>query len=292
MPPMEENPPPPQAHGNVSRGRLQASRTWLLLAFALIALGVAGGLAIAIRPNTTVGFWTATSVIKIGMVPNVDNLLVGNGPPPIELIENARALVTTISSPQFLSRVAAKLTTNAQQSSNLLTNLNLRAVVLDDSTIRLEMTATSKQDAVSALNESISLIQKIQEDLIKPKLDQFHFIRDNLQSTLDWLTELSKTSSVEHELSQPSGPVFIFGQNDRIPDRIADLKLKIGLMDSIQYRLSSTGPDANLEPVVDGPRQANLPKKAFLAGLGALLCAIILTFFVINFLPRGAKDNG
>ncbi len=292
MPPMEETRSPPPAQGSVSRGRiLQTSRTWLLAALALIARGVAGGLAIAIRPNTTAGFWTATSVVKIGMAPNVDSLL-GSGPPQTELIENARTLVITIGNPQFIARVAAKLTTNAQQASDLLANLNLRAVVLDDSSLRLEVTATSQQEAISALNESISLIRKTQDDLIKPKLDQIHFVRDNLQASVDWLTESLKTESAEQKPSQPSGPVFIFGQNDRISDRIVDLKLKIGLMDSIQYRLSSTGPDANLEPILDGPRQANLPKKALLAGLGALLCAIILTFFIMNFLPRGTKDNG
>jgi hypothetical protein len=266
-------------------------RHWQI-SLALVAIAVAACATIAMGQEAE--SWTATSTIKIGVAPNPDSLINSNGTPHLEPIENARDLVARVSNPQFKTDVVTRLESQpASQPSSLLIRSSLRGVVFDDFTVRLEVTAASRQEAVSLMQGTILAIQKIHADLSKPRIELFRAARRDQQELLDWLNDSVKKECA-NIVQAPDGQTSVMviipkNSSDHVFDKIIDVRTRIRALDLLERAIFSTGPEANLEPAVLGPREANLVQKALLAGLGMLFAAIIFTLFINALGKRDRK---
>jgi hypothetical protein len=244
--------------------------------------------------------WTAASTIVIGTLPTLDGV-INSSTAVIAPIEGARDLVARIGNPQFQSSVISAAQKELENSRSLVAQGVVRGIVVDDSTIRLEASAPSREAAVVLLRQAILAVQLAHAQLLEPRMQFLHEVRGGLQAALKLLNDSFRAGSLKPAPAELSAdlpladprPRDLLALGDprlrdqpappdpRSPlDRIVSYRTHIAALNFIERNIVTTGPQGGFAPVIDGPREANLEKRALLTGLGILFFSVLLTLLL------------
>ncbi|MGL3108242.1 hypothetical protein [Bradyrhizobium sp. BR 1432] len=281
--PMDERTPQASAFLPLARWSdvaVQAVRThWVLsLVIGAMLLAALGSLAVGRKVES----WTATSTIAIGTMPSIEGIL-GLPGAPVERVENARDLVTRIGAIQFQDNVLADARKALHDPRGSFAGASVRGVVIDDSSIRLEASSASKEEALTLLQQTILAIQAAHRKLFEPRMELLRSVSASLLEARVRLNDLLKKGDMEFAPARSDGtsaaPAFV-----AIPGASVDRKLnvdtRIALMAYLERTGRMTSSQDELSPATEGPRQVNLVRRAILAGLGMVLFISLLTFFL------------
>ncbi|MEZ2147555.1 hypothetical protein AAE026_35550 [Bradyrhizobium sp. DN5] len=281
--PMDERTPQASAFLPLARWSdvaVQAVRThWVLsLVIGAMLLAALGSLAVGRKVES----WTATSTIAIGTMPSIEGIL-GLPGAPVERVENARDLVTRIGAIQFQDNVLADARKALHDPRGSFAGASVRGVVIDDSSIRLEASSASKEEALTLLQQTILAIQAAHRKLFEPRMELLRSVSASLLEARVRLNDLLKKGDIEFAPARSDGtsaaPAFV-----AIPGASVDRKLnvdtRIALMAYLERTGRMTASQDELSPATEGPRQVNLVRRAILAGLGMVLFISLLTFFL------------
>ncbi|MEY9186234.1 hypothetical protein ABIG06_000150 [Bradyrhizobium sp. USDA 326] len=260
-------------HGAVRIVRIH----WVLsLMIGAILLAALGSLAVGQRVES----WTATSTIAIGTVPSLQSIL-GPAGAGVEPVESARDLVTRIGTVQFQSTVLADARKAFPDSRRAFGGASLRGIVIGDSSIRLEASSASKEEAVTLLQQAVLAIQAAHQRLLEPRMELLRSMRARLQDARAVLSDALK--KMEFTPARPDG-ISIGSTLVESPgtsvDRMLNIDTRIALLAYLERTVRMTGPQDGSPPATEGPREVNLVQRAILAGLGILLFVGLLTFFL------------
>lgn len=257
---------------------VQAVRNYRLIALILLVIAVA--VVATSGLGRKVASWTAASTIVIGTIPSFNGIM-NSANDAVGPVENARSLVLRIASPEFQSAVIS----GAQQelgSRSLVAQGAVRGIVLDDTTIRLEANASSKEVAVALLHSAVLAVQKAHQELLEPKLQLLREVREGLQAALNLLGESIKSGSLLAQAPAEqgaAGDVPSTGPRSQL-DRLVNYRTRIAVLNYIERTLVPTAPQGGFAPAIDGPREANLVQWALITGLIMLFFAALLTFLL------------
>ncbi|WP_141937030.1 hypothetical protein [Bradyrhizobium sp. UNPA324] len=250
---------------------------WVLsLVIGAILLAALGSLAVGRKVQS----WTATSTIAIGTMPTLESIL-GLAGAAIEPVENARDLVTRIGALQFESTVLAEAQKALPDSRGAFAGASLRGIVIGDSSIRLEASSASKEEAVTLLRQAVLAIQAAHQRLSEPRMELLRSVRARLQEARALLDDALKKSKMDITPARPdgifTGPVFTESPGASV-DRMLNVDTRIALLAYLERTVRTTGLQDGSSPATEGPREVNLVQRAILAGLGMLLFISLLTF--------------
>jgi len=226
--------------------------------------------------------WTATSTIAIGTMPSLESIL-GLPGTPIERVESARDLVTRIGAIQFQDNVLADARKALHDPQGAFAGASVRGVVMDDSSIRLEASSASKEEALTLLQQTILAIQAAHQRLFEPRMELLRSVRASLQNARVRLNDSLKKGDTEFAPARSdgtfAGPVIVASPGASV-DRLLNVDTRIALLAYLERTGRMTASQDELSPATDGPRQVNLVRRAILAGLGMVLFISLLTFFL------------
>lgn len=198
-------------------------------------------------------------------------------------MESARDLVTRIGAVQFQSTVLADARKALPDSRGAFGGASLRGIVIDDSSIRLEASSASKEEAATLLQQGILAIQAAHKRLFEPRMELFHSVRARLQDARAQLNDAFRKGSMDFTPARPEGGsigVAFMESPGASVDRILNVDTRIALLAYIERTVKMTGPQDGSSPATEGPREVNLVQRAILAGLGILLFIGLLTYFL------------
>jgi len=252
---------------------------WVLsLVIGAILLAALGSLAVGRKVES----WTATSTIAIGKVPTLEGIL-GLAGAAVEPIESTRDLVTRIGAVQFQSAVLSDARKALPDSRGAFAGASLRGIVDGDSSIYLEASCASKEEAVILLRQAVLAIQAAHQRLFDPRMELLHSVRARLQDAKVLLDDALKKSKTDFTPARPdgiaTGPAFAESPGASV-ERMLNVDTRIALLAYLERAVRMTGPRDGLSPVMEGPREVNLVQRAILAGLGILFFVSLLTFFL------------
>ncbi|WP_128944990.1 hypothetical protein [Bradyrhizobium zhanjiangense] len=259
---------------------VQAVRThWVLsLVIGAMLLAALGSLAVGRKVES----WTATSTIAIGTMPSLESIL-GLPGTPIERVESARDLVTRIGAIQFQNNVLADARKALHDPQGAFAGASVRGVVMDDSSIRLEASSASKEEALTLLQQTILAIQAAHQRLFEPRMELLRSVRASLQDARVRLNDSLKKGDTDFAPARSdgtfAGPVIVASPGASV-DRMLNVDTRIALLAYLERTGRMTASQDELSPATDGPRQVNLVRRAILAGLGMVLFISLLTFFL------------
>jgi hypothetical protein len=256
-----------------------ARKHWVLsLMIGAILLAALGSLAVGRKVES----WTATSTIAIGTMPTLQSIL-GLAGAGVEPVESARDLVTRIGAVQFQSTVLADARKALPDSRGAFGGASLRGIVVGDSSIRLEASSASKEEAATLLQQAVLAIQAAHQRLFEPRMELLHSVRARLQDARVLLNDALRKSSMDLAPARPDGgsfgAAFVESPGASV-DRMLNVDTRIALLAYIERTVKMTGPQDGSSPATEGPREVNLVQRAILAGLGILLFVGLLTFFL------------
>ncbi|RXH40054.1 hypothetical protein XH94_15020 [Bradyrhizobium zhanjiangense] len=281
--PMDERTPQASAFLPLARWSdvaVQAVRThWVLsLVIGAMLLAALGSLAVGRKVES----WTATSTIAIGTMPSLESIL-GLPGTPIERVESARDLVTRIGAIQFQNNVLADARKALHDPQGAFAGASVRGVVMDDSSIRLEASSASKEEALTLLQQTILAIQAAHQRLFEPRMELLRSVRASLQDARVRLNDSLKKGDTDFAPARSdgtfAGPVIVASPGASV-DRMLNVDTRIALLAYLERTGRMTASQDELSPATDGPRQVNLVRRAILAGLGMVLFISLLTFFL------------
>ncbi|RXG97718.1 hypothetical protein EAS62_08090 [Bradyrhizobium zhanjiangense] len=259
---------------------VQAVRThWVLsLVIGAMLLAALGSLAVGRKVES----WTATSTIAIGTMPSLESIL-GLPGTPIERVESARDLVTRIGAIQFQNNVLVDARKALHDPQGAFAGASVRGVVMDDSSIRLEASSASKEEALTLLQQTILAIQAAHQRLFEPRMELLRSVRASLQDARVRLNDSIKKGDTDFAPARSdgtfAGPVIVASPGASV-DRMLNVDTRIALLAYLERTGRMTASQDELSPATDGPRQVNLVRRAILAGLGMVLFISLLTFFL------------
>ncbi|MCK1681004.1 hypothetical protein IVA87_16685 [Bradyrhizobium sp. 147] len=254
-------------------------RHWILsLVIGAILLAALGSLAVGRKVES----WTATTSIAIGTMPSFDGILGLSGV-PVERVENARDLVARIGAIQFQDNVLADARKALRDTRGSFAGASLRGIVVDDSSIRLEASSASKEEALTLLQQAILAIQAAHQKLFEPRMELLRSVRASLQDARARLNDTLKKGDMEFAPARSdgtfAGPVFVASPGASV-DRMLNIDTRIAVLAYLERTGRMTASQDEASPATEGPRQVNLVRKAILAGLGMVLFIGLLTFFL------------
>jgi len=252
---------------------------WVLsLVIGAILLAALGSLAVGRKVES----WTATSTIAIGTVPTLDGIR-GLAGAAVEPLESTRDLVTRIGAVQFQNTVLADARKALPDSRGAFAGASLRGVVVGDSSIRLEASSASKEEALTLLRQAVSAIQAVHQRLFEPRMELLHSVLARLQDAKVLLDDALKKRKTDFTPARPdgiaTGPAFVESPGTSV-EMMLNVDTRIALLAYLERTARMTGPQDGSSPVVEGPREINLVQRAILAGLGILFFVSLLTFFL------------
>lgn len=254
-------------------------RHWVLsLAIGAMLLAALGSLGIGSKVES----WTATATLAIGTLPSVEGIL-GQPGTPIEPVESARELVVRIGEIQFQDNVLANARKALHDPRGTFAGASLRGIVIDETAIRLEASSTSKEEALTLLQQAVLAIQAAHQQLFEPRMELLRSVRASLLDARGRLSDSLKKGDMYLTPSRPDGtlasPTLMASPGGSV-DGILNVDTRIALLAYSERTARMTGLQNGFSPATQGPREVNLVQRAVLAGLGIALFIGLLTLLL------------
>lgn len=251
-------------------------------------------LTFALLPANTDRVWSGRTILKVGLAPTIDYILLGTGE-PMAAIDTTRNTVARISEKDFKDQVASRAAfdpTTAAASRSMVA-ASLRAIVVDnDRDISVELSAASAADVKAAFGALAAGIDHEHGKILNRRLQLLQAAINDATSRLAAIEKSTEGlnqrafGADDGNSSHPS--IFTVTPAASIPawntlqDRIQqDTNLK-ELSEPSRIRLEG---DAYLS----GPRSIGTLRMSIFAG-GALLVAMIILTIIVNPPMRSPAD--
>lgn len=272
-------------------GSLVMQSRWLIVIACLLAFG----LTLAFYRGGDVPAWTGKTIVKIGLAPPSDYLLLGNGP-PIAPIESSRSLVARVSDPTFLTKVigSTKFEPATASFSKELAGSTLRAVALEgDRTVAVEVSAGSGADVEAVFRSLADEISSAHDAISQRRLATLRGNLTDMQRRIDFLektiTELGPRmlSTAREGRDQAGAPLLVpsLGRAAEFWNKLRDRAQRdANLLELTEKTVIYVEPGSYPQT----KRSIEPGRAAILAGLAMFAAMIVLTILTA---PRRRHSN-
>jgi hypothetical protein len=256
---------------------------WLIGGMVLVLTA----LAFALLPAKTDQVWSGRTILRIGLAPTIDYILLRSGE-PMATIDLPKNTVARISEKDFKDQVAGRAAFDpaTAAASRSMVAASLRAMVLDsDREISIELSAASAADVKAAIQAVTAEIQHEHGEILNRRLEL-------LQTDIHEIT--TRLAVIEKSSERLNERAFAPGSDDGNSSHSTIFTLTpaaaIPAWNSLQDRLqqetilkklsepSRMRPEGDI--LLSGPRSVATLRVSLLAGVFLLVTMIILTIIV------------